>query len=283
MKKLFILSLAIFSSFFSLAQTNIPQLVSFSAVVRDANNQLLVNTPVSIRLSFKQGGANGPLVYCALHQDSTNSNGFISIQLNREVLGTGCNGAPSTAFENIPWQNGGFWMEVEYQTASSSSFINLGQLELASSFYAFAAGTAERITNFNLSNAQDGNVISYNSSTNTWFPVAPSSNTTQIDVVPRIGVYGSMLSVSFSGGSNVSFAQASSTNNCPLLNPYAILSFQQASPTIIYPKEIYYINEKRFDALFYLDSYYPGMYDIIVSPGTPCEYIMSSSFKMIAY
>jgi uncharacterized protein (TIGR02145 family) len=178
MKKL---STFLFASLFavvSYAQTNIPQLVSFSAVVRDANNQPLVNTPVSIRLTFKQGGQTGPLVYCALHQNTTNQNGFISIQLNRDVLGTGCNGAPSTAFENIPWENGGFWMEVEYQTVPGSPFVNLGQLELASSFYAFAAGTAERIAGFDLSGANDGDVLTYNITTQQWEAMPPNGGGT---------------------------------------------------------------------------------------------------------
>jgi uncharacterized protein (TIGR02145 family) len=151
-------------------------LVSFSAVVRDANNQPLVNTPVSIRLTFKQGGQSGPLVYCALHQTTTNQNGFMSLQLNRDVLGTGCNGAPSIAFENIPWKNGGFWMEVEYQTAPTSPFVSLGQLELASSFYAFAAGTAERIAGFDLSGANNGDVLTYNITTQQWEAMPPSGS-----------------------------------------------------------------------------------------------------------
>lgn len=153
-----------------LAQSNIPQVVSFSAVVRDANNQPLANTPVSIRLTFKKGGATGPLVYCALHQDVSNANGFISLQLNRNVLGTGCNGAPSTTFENIPWKEGGFWMEVEYQTVPNTPFTSLGQLELASSFYAFAAGSAEEIKGVNLQGAQNGYVLAYNQSTGKWEP-----------------------------------------------------------------------------------------------------------------
>ena len=62
------------------------------------NNQPLVNTAVSIRLTFREGGQTGPLVYCALHQTTTNQNGFMSLQLNRDVLGTGCNGAPSHRF-----------------------------------------------------------------------------------------------------------------------------------------------------------------------------------------
>jgi uncharacterized protein (TIGR02145 family) len=170
MKLFYLLILVSILSSAALAQSNIPQLVSFSAVVRDANNQPLANTPVSIRLTFKKGGATGPLVYCALHQDVSNANGFISLQLNRNVLGTGCNGAPSTTFENIPWKEGGFWMEVEYQTVPNTPFTSLGQLELASSFYAFAAGSAEEIKGVNLQGAQNGYVLAYNQSTGKWEP-----------------------------------------------------------------------------------------------------------------
>jgi uncharacterized protein (TIGR02145 family) len=170
MKSIYLLFLVSILSSAVLAQSNIPQVVSFSAVVRDANNQPLANTPVSIRLTFKKGGASGPLVYCALHQDVSNANGFISLQLNRNVLGTGCNGAPSTTFETIPWKEGGFWMEVEYQTVPNTPFTSLGQLELASSFYAFAAGSAEEIKGVNLQGAQNGYVLAYNQSTGKWEP-----------------------------------------------------------------------------------------------------------------
>jgi len=157
MKTKFFLIVAILAiSLSSIAQTtNIPQLVNFSAIVRDSSNQPLINTPISVRLTFRLGGISGPLVYCALHQTSTNANGFMSLQLNRNVLGTGCNGAPSTAFENIPWDNGGFWMEVEYQVSPLSPFVSLGQLELASSFYSFASETAENVKNVSVSSTGD--------------------------------------------------------------------------------------------------------------------------------
>jgi uncharacterized protein (TIGR02145 family) len=170
MKSFYLLFLVSILSSAVLAQSNIPQLASFSAVVRDANNQPLANTPVSIRLTFKKGGASGPLVYCALHQDVSNANGFISLQLNRNVLGVGCNGAPSTTFETIPWKEGGFWMEVEYQTVPNTPFTSLGQLELASSFYAFAAGSAEKVNGVKLDGANNGDVLSYNLSTGQWEP-----------------------------------------------------------------------------------------------------------------
>tara|TARA_B110000459_G_scaffold180979_1_gene208037 strand:+ start:941 stop:2032 length:1092 start_codon:yes stop_codon:yes gene_type:complete len=169
MKRFLIIILGLISTSTILhSQSNIPQLVSFSAEVRDASNQLLINTNVSLRLTFREGGQSGSLVYCALHQTTTNENGFLSIQLNRAVLGTGCNGAPSTAFENISWENGGYWMEVEYQLIPTAPFTNLGQLELASSFYAFAAQSAERLAGFDIDNPNDGDVISFNGVTGIW-------------------------------------------------------------------------------------------------------------------
>lgn len=162
------MTFSLLTAFSISGQSNIPQVVSFSAVVRDQNNQPLVNTPVSLRLSFHQGAPTDPIVYCALHQDVTNANGFISVQLNRNVLGTGCNNAPNDPFESISWEDGNMWLEVEYQTLPGDPFVSLGTLELASSFYAFAAGTAESLVGFQLEGALEGDVITYNAATGQW-------------------------------------------------------------------------------------------------------------------
>jgi hypothetical protein len=168
MKKQIIL-LFLLSGFISMfSQTKVPQLVSFSAVVRNANNTPLANTSVSLRLTFRKLGQTGPIVYCALHQQTTNANGYISLQLNRQVLGTTCNGAPFTAFENIPWEEGGFWMDVEYQTTPTTPFVSLGQLELASTFYSFVAKYAENVKNVSLGSAKNNDVLSFDSTTSTW-------------------------------------------------------------------------------------------------------------------
>ena len=168
MKKQITLLICIASFYTLISQSKIPQLVSFSAVVRNANNTPLSNTPVSLRLTFRKLGQTGPVVYCALHQQTTNANGFISIQLNRQVLGTACNGAPASSFENIPWEEGGFWMDVEYQTTPTSPFLSLGQLELASTFYSFVSKYAENVKGLSLGAANNDDVLSYESGTNTW-------------------------------------------------------------------------------------------------------------------
>ena len=150
------------------SQTKVPQLVSFSAVVRNANNTPLANTSVSLRLTFRKLGQTGAVVYCALHQQTTNANGYITLQLNRQVLGTACNGAPSAAFENIPWEEGGFWMDVEYQTTPTTPFVSLGQLELASTFYSFVSKYAENVKGLSLGAANNNDVLAYESASSSW-------------------------------------------------------------------------------------------------------------------
>ncbi len=168
MKKQIIL-LFLISGFISMiSQTKVPQLVSFSAVVRNANNTPLANTSVSLRLTFRKLGQTGPVVYCALHQQTTNANGYITLQLNRQVLGTTCNGAPFTTFDNIPWEEGGFWMDVEYQTTPTTPFVSLGQLELASTFYSFVSRYAENVKNVSLGSAKNNDVLTFDSTTGSW-------------------------------------------------------------------------------------------------------------------
>ena len=152
---------------------SVPQTVNFSATVRDANNELLANTPINVRLTFYEGGESGTPVYCALHQTVTNANGFMSFQLNRNVLAYACNGAPNTPFEEIPWENGNYWMHVEYQAQIAGDFIDLGYLELTSGFYAFSANyalTAQKLDGFDIdvTNAHDGDVLVYNGNTGKW-------------------------------------------------------------------------------------------------------------------
>lgn len=185
------------------AQTSIPQLVSFSAEVRDANNNLLVNTDISIRLTFRQGGAQGTIAYCALHQEQTNQNGFFSVQLNRNILGTACNGAPNLSFDAIPWEGGNYWLQVEYQTIPGTPFVDLGALELTSTFYAFSARTAERVVGFSLSGAQDGQVLTYNSNTQQWVPTTPTASTLNLQQVLSNGNTAGGSSLSNVGDLNI--------------------------------------------------------------------------------
>ena len=136
---LFIFFLAIISSV--IAQ-EVPQTAVFSAVVRNSDNEIIANSPIDVRLTFLEGGQYGTPVYCAVHRTTTNSMGSMTIKLNRDVLSCGCNGASVLSFDEIPWENGDYWMQVEYRTDTTGSFLLPGSLELASTIYAFVADKA---------------------------------------------------------------------------------------------------------------------------------------------
>lgn len=172
MKRLVFLFMIIVSAVAAFSQ-GVPQIVNFSVTVRDSDNVPLANRTVTVRVTFYEGGQNGTPVYCAIHQTTTNENGFMSFMINRNVLACGCNGSTNVPFEEIPWQNGNYWMQVEYQTDIAGDFISLGFVEIASGFYAFSSNyavTAQKLVNFevDIENPQDGDVLVYNGRTGKW-------------------------------------------------------------------------------------------------------------------
>lgn len=169
MRKIVLLMIIITVAVASFAQL-VPQTVNFSAIVRDADSVLLVNTPVTVKISFIAGGQYGTVVYCAEHNAVTDANGFVYIQLNRGEYTCGCNGALNIPFAGIPWHQGNMWMRVEYRT--DGDYVNLGTKEIASSYYALVSRKAEKLSNINffVGNVQDGDVLVYRDNAETFMP-----------------------------------------------------------------------------------------------------------------
>ena len=167
---LLIFSLAIVSSVMS---QEVPQTVVFSAVVRNSNNEVIANSPIDVRLTFLEGGQYGTPVYCAVHRTATNSSGSMLVKLNRDILSCGCNEASVLSFEDIPWENGDYWMQVEYRTDTTGSFLLLGRLELASTVYAFVADKTLELVDvgFSAEGVHNGDVLGYNEDARQFEPV----------------------------------------------------------------------------------------------------------------
>lgn len=52
-----------------------PQLISYQAVVRNAGDQLIVNSPIGMRVSFVYGSPFGASVFVEQHTPVSNENG----------------------------------------------------------------------------------------------------------------------------------------------------------------------------------------------------------------
>ena len=170
MKRIVLIIVIITVAVASFAQL-VPQTVNFSAIVRDADSILLVNTPVTVKISFIAGGQYGTVLYCAEHNAVTDANGFVAIQLNRGEYTCGCNDALNIPFAGIPWHQGNMWMRVEYRT--DGDYVNLGTKEIASNYYALVSRKAEKLSNINfyVANAHDGEVLVYRSDAECFMPM----------------------------------------------------------------------------------------------------------------
>jgi uncharacterized protein (TIGR02145 family) len=119
------------------AQT--PDKMSYQAVIRDADGQLLSNQSVGMRISILHSTANGAGVYVETHTPITNENGLISVE-----IGTGT--VTSGDFSTIDWLNDPYFIKTETDPTGGSNYSITGTSQLLSVPYALHAKTAEHIS-----------------------------------------------------------------------------------------------------------------------------------------
>ncbi len=135
MKKLIILLKAILLSSCLFAQT--PEKMSYQAVIRDTNNNLIIDHIVSLQISILQGSITGNAVYVETHAPTTNDNGLVSIEIGGGTLVGG-------NFETIDWTSGPYFIKSETDPTGGTNYTITGTSQLLSvpyALYAKSAGT----------------------------------------------------------------------------------------------------------------------------------------------
>ncbi len=157
MRKITILFLFLLATLALCAQ-RVPQIVNFSAVLRDSVGNIMSDTRVRVKLVFLLGGPEGSSVYTTETTTTTNPNGYVNLLLNRGMVSYG------TTFEQIPWGNGNLWLRVDYKTDDMADYRTQGCYELTSNFYAFMAKEANRLEGieFYAERAEDGDAMVFN-------------------------------------------------------------------------------------------------------------------------
>jgi hypothetical protein len=112
-----------------------PGKMSYQAVVRGSNNDLISNQQVGMRFNILQGSASGPSVYEETHAPTTNDNGLVSISIGG---GTVINGN----FSAINWANGPYFIQVETDPNGGTNYSVMGTSQLLSVPYALYAETS---------------------------------------------------------------------------------------------------------------------------------------------
>lgn len=137
MKNLFSLISAICLTTFVFAQ--VPQKMSYQAVVRNTNSNLVINQSIGMRISILQGSINGTAIYIETQTPSTNSNGLVSVEIGGGVVVSG-------SFPLISWENGQFFVKTEIDPNGGTSYSIIGTTQLLSVPYSFHSKTSEKLT-----------------------------------------------------------------------------------------------------------------------------------------
>ena len=129
MKQIFTLLIVIVLAVTVHAQA--PQKMSYQAVVRHNNGQLIVNQQIGMKISILQNSPAGNVVYMETQTPQTNANGLISIE-----IGGGSN------FQAIDWSTGIYFIKTEIDPAGGVNYTIEGITQLLSVPYAFYAETS---------------------------------------------------------------------------------------------------------------------------------------------
>ena len=132
MKNLYPFLILLFLSLNIYAQS--PEKMSYQAIVRDANNTLVANKTIGMKISILQSNITGTVVYAETHTVDTNLNGLVSLEIGR--------GSTSDNFSTIDWSAGPYFIKTETDPTGGSSYTITGTSQLMSVPFALYANTS---------------------------------------------------------------------------------------------------------------------------------------------
>ena len=115
--------------------TQVPEKMSYQAVVRNTTNNLVTNQPVGMQISILQGSATGTAVYVETQTPISNANGLVTLEIGGGTIVSG-------NMATINWANGPYFIKTETDPTGGSSYTITGTSQLLSAPYALYAKTS---------------------------------------------------------------------------------------------------------------------------------------------
>lgn len=138
MKK--ILSSILFTFIVTVAFAQVPNRISYQAVVRNSNNTLVVDQVVGVKMSILKSSSSGAVVFSETHQPKTNANGLISFEIGGGSSQVG-------DFSSINWAGDLYFVKTEIDPSGGANYTITGTSQLLSVPYAMHAKTASNVLN----------------------------------------------------------------------------------------------------------------------------------------
>jgi len=126
MQKITFTLFATFLTLLTFAQA--PEKMSYQAVIRNADNNLVVNQAIRIQISILKGAEEGEVVYSENQISDTNSNGLVSLVFGEE-----------SGWETIDWSAHRYFIKTEVDPTGGIDYSITGISQLLSVPYALYA------------------------------------------------------------------------------------------------------------------------------------------------
>ena len=113
----------------------VPEKMSYQAIVRNTTNNLVTNQSVGMQISILQGSATGTAVYVETQTPTSNANGLVTLEIGGGTIVSG-------NMATINWANGPYFIKTETDPTGGSSYTITGTSQLLSAPYALYAKTS---------------------------------------------------------------------------------------------------------------------------------------------
>ena len=136
MKKLLLIVVGLFVSIVSMAQ--VPNLINYQAVVRDASGASIVSTSVGVQVSILVSSPTGLTAYSETHTPMTNQYGLMNFRIGEGTVTAG-------DFATIAWGSNDFYLQVEVDPLGGTAYTITSTSQLVAVPYALHAETAANV------------------------------------------------------------------------------------------------------------------------------------------
>jgi len=121
------------------ASAQVPEKMSYQAVIRDASDNLVTERSIGMQISILQGSASGTEVYVERQFPGTNANGLVSIEIGTGTIVSG-------ELSAVDWTNGPYFIKTETDLNGGSNYTITGTSQLLSVPYSLHAKSADTVT-----------------------------------------------------------------------------------------------------------------------------------------
>lgn len=131
--------LVLFAIAKALAQA--PQNMSYQAVIRNNNNDLIINKNVSLKLSILKGSSSGTVIFSENHNPTSNNNGLVTL-----LIGSG--NPTLNKIDSVDWSSGTYFLKTEVDVNGGSNYNLSSITQLLTVPYANYSNTAGQLSDY---------------------------------------------------------------------------------------------------------------------------------------